>query len=207
MPRRLFKRRRNRGMTLVEIIIAATISAAVGAVVVWLLLAVAREQRLGFIEAQVMARADRLQDKIIETLRAGSRSNVVPFSVADAVPGQTSGREVFFYRLIFRSVENGPNQELRYDTTKHELVYDPNRAISNNEVLFDSTLAKTPLSRLDYVWFARGIRSTGIPDSSLILVQFEVSDRGLARRAYRDSSLRTNWVVATRSFAVNLRQN
>jgi type II secretory pathway pseudopilin PulG len=194
-------------MTLVEIIIAATISAGVGAIVVWLLIAVAREQRLGFVEAQVAARADRIQDKIIETLRAGSRGNVVPFSLGDAVPGQTSGREVYYYRLIFRSADNAPNQEMRYDPIAHQLTYDPNRAVANDDYKFDSTLANSTLTRLEYVWFARGIRASGIPDSSLILVQFEVTDRGLARRSYRDSSSRTNWIIATRSFAVNLRQN
>jgi prepilin-type N-terminal cleavage/methylation domain-containing protein len=195
-----------KGMTLVEVIIASAIAVFVTAGVVFLLFTFARQQRLAFIEAQVARRADRIQDRIMDILRRASRNQVVPFSVSDAVPGQPSGKEVFFYRIIFRSGENSPNQELRFDPTTRAIIYDPDRSIANNEVRLDGALAGTSLSRVEYVWFAQGILPTGAPDNSLILVQLEVNDQGLARRSWRDPTKRANWVIATRTFAVNLRQ-
>jgi hypothetical protein len=199
--------RARRGLTLVEVLVASTIAVFVTTGIVYLLFTVARQQRVAFIQAQVARRADRIQDRIMDILRNGSRSQVVPFSVGDAVPGQTSGKEVFFYRMIFRSGENMPNQELRFDPTAHQIIYDPDRDVANNEVLLDRALANSPLTRLEYLWFAEGILPTGATDSSLILVvQFEVNDQGLARRSWRDPSKRSNWIIATRTFAVNLRQ-
>jgi prepilin-type N-terminal cleavage/methylation domain-containing protein len=195
-----------KGMTLVEVIIASAIAVFVTAGVVFLLFTFARQQRLAFIEAQVARRADRIQDRIMDILRSASRNQVVPFSVNDAVPGQPSGKEVFFYRIIFRSGENSPNQELRFDPTTHAIIYDPDRSVANNEVRLDGALSGTSLSRVEYVWFAQGILPTGAPDNSLILVQLEVNDQGLARRSWRDPTKRANWVIATRTFAVNLRQ-
>ena len=195
-----------KGMTLVEVIIASAIIVFVTAGVVFLLFTFARQQRLAFIEAQVARRADRIQDRIMDILRRASRNQVVPFSVSDAVPGQPSGKEVFFYRIIFRSGENSPNQELRFDPTTRAIIYDPDRSIANNEVRLDGALSGTSLSRVEYVWFAQGILPTGAPDNSLILVQLEVNDQGLARRSWRDPTKRANWVIATRTFAVNLRQ-
>lgn len=195
-----------RGLTLVEVLVASSIAVFVAAAVVFLLFTVARQQRVAFIEAQVARRADRIQDKIIEILRRASRNQVVPFSVNDAVPGQTSGKEVFFYRVIFRSGENQPNQQLRFDPTNRSIIYDPDLSVANNEVRLDQAFANSPLTRLEYVWFAQGILPTGAPDNSLILVQLEVNDQGLARRSWRNPANRANWVIATRTFAVNLRQ-
>lgn len=197
---------RQRGLTLIEIVVASSIAIFVTAGVVYLLWAVARQQRVAFIEAQVARRADRLQDQIMSVLRAASRNQVVPFSVNDAVPGQPTGKEVFFYRIIFRSGESAPNQQLQFDPTRKTLTYDPDISVSGNERRFDAAFANSSLTRLEYVWFAQGVLPTGAPDNSLILVQLEVNDQGLARRSWRNPANRANWVIATRTFAVNLRQ-
>lgn len=196
----------SRAMTLVEIVIGAAIAAVLGVAIVYLLVNVARQQRIAFIETQVAKRADLLEDKIMDILRNASRNNVVPFSVSDAVPGQVSGQEVFFYRIIFRSADNAPNQELRFDPTTRQLIYDPDRSVANNEQRLDGAVGASNLTRLEYVWFASGILPTGSLDNSLILVQLEVNDQGLARRSFRDPTKRSNWIIATRSFAVNLRR-
>ncbi len=207
MIQRVTSYRKSRlGLTLVEVLVASSIAVFVSAAVVYLLFTVARQQRVAFIEAQVARRADRLQDEIMDILRRASRNQVVPFSVNDAVPGQPSGKEVFFYRIIFRSGENRPNQQLQFNPTTRRLVYDPNLATASDEQLLDRAFANSNLTRLEYVWFAQGILPTGAPDNSLIFVQFEVNDQGLARRSWRDPTKRSNWVIATRSFAVNLRQ-
>ncbi|MGC8741810.1 MAG: hypothetical protein ACP5UB_10180 [Candidatus Sumerlaeaceae bacterium] len=198
--------RRRRALTIVEVLIASSIALFISLAVVYLLWSAARQQRVAFVEAQVARRADRIQDKIIEILRRASRNQVVPFSVGDAVPGQPAGKEVFFYRIIFRSGDNMPNQELRFYPATRAIVYDPNIAVANNEVRLDQAFANSSLTRVEYVWFAQGVLPTGAPDNSLILVQLEVNDQGLARRSWRESTNRANWVIATRTFAVNLRQ-
>ncbi|MCX7625431.1 MAG: prepilin-type N-terminal cleavage/methylation domain-containing protein [Candidatus Sumerlaeaceae bacterium] len=195
-----------RGLTLVEVVIASAIAVFVSAGIVFLLFTVARQQRVAFIEAQVARRADRIQDKIMEILRRASRNQVVPFSVSDAVPGQPSGKEVFFYRIIFRSGDNQPNQQLRFDPSNRSITYDPDLSVANDEVRLDQAFANSPLTRVEYVWFAQGVLPTGSPDNSLILVQLEVNDQGLARRSWRNPANRANWIIATRTFAVNLRQ-
>lgn len=200
------RHRSRRGLTLVEVLVALSIGLFVAGAVVFLLFTVARQQRVAFIEAQVARRADRVQDKIMDILRRASRNQVVPFSVSDAVSGQSSGKEVFFYRIIFRSGENSPNQQLRFDPTTRAIIYDPDINVANNEVRLDQAFANSQLTRVEYVWFAQGILPTGAPDNSLIFVQFEVNDQGLARRSWRNPAKRANWVIATRTFAVNLRQ-
>ncbi len=206
MMSRRYCTHRKHALTIVEVLIASTIAVFISVAIVYLLWSVARQQRVAFIEAQVARRADRIQDKIIDILRRASRNQVVPFSVSDAVPGQPSGKEVFFYRIIFRSGDNMPNQELRFNPTNRSIVYDPNINVANNEQRLDQAFANSNLTRLEYVWFAQGVLPTGAPDNSLILVQLEVNDQGLARRSWRNPSKRSNWVIATRTFAVNLRQ-
>lgn len=202
---------RRRGMTLLEIVFATMIVATTGTMTAWLIIAAAREQRLGFLEAQVYERADRLEDHIFRILRRASRSNVVPFSTVDLVDGQPEGNEMYYYRIIFREASNGSNQELRFDPETHQLIYDPDRAVADDEQRIDAPLNSSTQTQLDYLWFAIGMKPGGAPDASLILVQFQVSDRGSARGSYREDTVTTSgihptWVTSVRTFAVNLRQ-
>jgi type II secretory pathway pseudopilin PulG len=195
-----------RGFTLIEFVIAGGITVLVGAVVMWLLVAAARLQREVYVETKVNERADRIEEEVIRILRRASRQNVVQFSASDAVPNQGSN-PVFYYRIIFREGDNAPNEELRYFPATRQLRYDPNRAVANNEVPVEGNLANSNLTRLEYFWLATGIQATGAPDSSVVLVQFEVSDAGRTKRSYRNTAHRRNQILATRSFAVNLREN
>jgi type II secretory pathway pseudopilin PulG len=195
-----------RAFTLIEFIIAAGIAVLIGATVMWLLVAAARLQREIYVETKVNERADRIQEEVMRILRRASRQNVVQFSSSDAVPGQ-GANPVFYYRLIFRQNDNAPNEELRYFPDTRRLRYDPNRAVANNEVAVEGNLATSNLTRIEYFWLASGIQPTGAPDSSVILVQFEVSDAGRTKRSFRNTADRRNMILATRSFAVNLRRH
>lgn len=199
------------GMTFLEILVASTILALLAGSITSLLIGVSRQQRLSYIEGRVYQRADALQDNIMSILRAASRNDVVPFSPADAVEGQAADSQYMYRRIIFRKGFNQPNEELRFDPATHQLTYDPDLSKTGDEVRLDAPNDKSKVSRLEDCWFAAGMAPGGIPDSSLILVQLQVSDVGLARNSYRktaDTAVgRANWVVSARSFAVNLRRN
>ena len=201
--------RSGRGFTILELAISAIMASSLVAIVLWLLISTAREQRVTFIEAMVLQRAALIQDRITDILREASRNNVVPFSAADVVAGQGT-TPIFYTRLIFREGLNQPNQELRWDAANRRLVYDPDRNVANNEQNLDIPQSNTVETRLEYVWFAVGRLPGGAPDSSIVLVQFEVSDAGRAKSSFRNAADtaagRTNWVRSTRNFAVNLRR-
>ena len=190
------------GFTMLELLFVSVIGVLVTGMIVWLLVVSAREQRLAFVECQVYNRADLLQDKIMAILRQASRENVVPFAAADAV---SPSSDLFYYRIIFRDMINGPNKELRFDPKEGTIVYDPDRAVSGNEETIDKP---SPLTHLERVWFGMGLKAGGLADASLIMVQLEVSDRGVARGSYRgDEEDHSHWITSVRTFAVHLRQN
>jgi hypothetical protein len=181
-------------MTLVELLIASSLSIMVVGALMSLMLVTARQQRLGLVEQRAFAQADQMQDRIAFLLRGASRD-------AGIFLGDPSG--AFFRRIVFREKSGAVNQEIRF--AAGQLIHDPNLAASGDEVVLGGgdTAALTTL--LD-VRFQTGMKAGGIPDSALILVTVEVSDEGRARRSYRDGTDPANQIDVTRSFAVNLRR-
>ena len=187
------RRTSKQGFTLVEVLIAATIGVLVMGAVMGLMITTLRDQRLGLVQQRVSEQADRVQDQVTELLKYGSRDAGVFLADADGA---------YYRKVVFRQETGAANQQLEYDPDDMTLTYDPDLSKSGGEKVFDTSSSMTTLDR---VRFVTGMKVGGIPDSGVILVEIEVSDHGFARKPYRDPSNEANWVVSSRSFAVNLR--
>ena len=181
------------GFTMIELMFAAVIGLGVMAAMMQLVLMVARDQRLGLVEQSVFTRADQVQDSITQ---------LVTYSSANAGVFLATPDGAFFHRLVFRTAVGAANRELVFDPDDQTLTYDPNIAISNDH----RVVARSEgLARLVSVRFRAATKIGGIPDSSVILVELEVSDEGLGRRSWRGDADEADWVTSTRSFSINLR--
>ena len=192
-----------RAMTIVEMLLSAIVVGVVTMFLIRVVVLMGREYRVGIVQAEVNMRADMIQDRLLDYLRHVSYSNVVQFTASDAVPGQ-SGTPVFYYRVIFRKDYESPDQELKYNPNTKQLTYRPDTSVSGNTVILNPS-QKMEFSTLDYVWFANGMQPGGVPDNSIMLVQFSVSDHGLARRAYRSVTDKNSWITTNRSYGIFIR--
>jgi len=184
-----------RAMTFVEIIIAAFLTTLVALSVMSLLIITAREEKVGYVRQRVFENADRLQDRVTVLLQDASRNAGVYY--ADPVGS-------FYRRIVFRSAIGAPNHELRFIPNTKTLIYDPNMAMTGDEIALG--FPNDSIAQIVDVRFRSALQTGGITDSSLILVIIEVSDKGYAMKSYRDATDSVNWITSTRSFAVNLRR-
>lgn len=195
---------RRRAMSLVEVMIGATILGAIGASIMFLMVSTARRSYVSTVEYQVNQYANLLQDRISVTLRSSSRRHgVLAYSPTD-------DSKIFFRSIRFKKTElsNPPDpvRELTYDLDNKTLNYDPDITENGDEEVWGLGKQGGDRITLDECMFRRGMKPGGIPDSSTILVYLEVSDHGKARQSFRDPDDEFNWITATRAFAVNLRR-
>lgn len=186
---------KQKAFTLVEVIISAFLITIIGAAAISLMIMITREQRVGFVEQRVSENADRLQDRITERLREASREAGVFYA-------EPTGP--YYHRIVFREGVGAANQEFRFDPDTATLTYDPDVNEDNDKEIIG--FGNDSIARIDDVKFRSGMKTGGIPDSAIILVVVEVSDHGYAKKSFRDTTGKANWVMSTRSFAVNLRK-
>ncbi|NLD61318.1 hypothetical protein GX645_02570 [Candidatus Sumerlaeota bacterium] len=196
-----------RALSVLEVLLGSMIVSVVMFFLFQVVIMLARESRVGVVQAEVSLRADMIQDKLFNILRHVSYNNIVQFSNTDAVPGQSGATKAFFYRIIFRKDEFSPYQELRFDPVTKKLVYDPDRSSTStgDEVDLNADETNFSFGRLDYVWFGCGLQPGGLPDNSIILTQFAISDHGEARKSYRNQTDENSWIQTNRSFGVFIR--
>jgi len=187
--------RKKRAVTFMELTIGLALMAIVSGGIMGLLFLFGREHRVSFVEQRVFEHADRLQDRITVLLHTASRSTGVFY--ADPVGS-------FYHRIVFRKSVGAPNEELSFDPSEHTLTYDPDISVDGDEELLG--LPSESYSQLRDIRFRSAMKTGGIPDSGIIIILLEVTDRGYARRHYRDSTKTFNHVISSRTFAVNLRR-
>ncbi len=220
---RVFLARRAAGATMVELMVALAIMAGMAAAVMALVLAAAREQRVGLMSARLFKRADLIESFITRAIRnidgddetgavfgrqretVGARE-VQIFDFIDAA--RVQGRTVF-YRHRGRVY---PGASFSFDPDAHELIYDPNTEAAGDERRVDTVGQEAEGTFLDDVRFAMTRQMNGNISSRVVLVWFVVSDHGISRRSYRDTEPEgntpwenPNWMVVERAFAVRLR--
>ncbi len=212
-PVRHIEYTRRRGFTLLEMLIAISVSSLVVPVVLFLMLQTARDQRQAFVEQRVFQHADRLQDRLQEIFRGSHQSNnqiFYPGASRQAGILMTAADGMFFNIVRFYAddptLATVPQQQVAYDGTTRELVYDPNLAVGGNEQIINLAEGPEAITSLDWVRFRVAQKDGGIPDSSLILVDFQVSDHGYAKRVTHDPNDPVNWIISHRTFAINLRR-
>lgn len=199
MIRRAFQRRR--GMTFVEVIIAATIGVVVSGATAFLVLEMAKEQKKGLVDTELNAETSKVQDRVERVLRSMSKTDSVAFGDATTLAdGSTAYR-----RVVLSSGIGNPREELFYDTGAHTLTHDPDRDVSGNEIV----LAKSAnLAILRDAYFMPSMKTGGIPDNAVLNVYLEFDDDGKSgRKVWSASDHQYNPKVTrvVRSFTVSFR--
>jgi hypothetical protein len=182
-------------MTLVEVMVGASIAVFVAGGAMMLFLETSREQRRGVADATTENVAGKLQDQLMVRLRTMSAAEGVIFSQP------TTNNPTMSWRMI---VARGPapafpREEIYFDVSGRRAMYDPDRAVSGNEQVL---LATNPSSFvLRNVCFFPSLKADGTPENSLVNVVIELDDNGSSGRNAGGS----NPARVQRSFAVKMR--
>ncbi len=201
---KLLKRKTGTGVTLVEVMIASILTTMVVLGVMYLMRVTAREQRVGFSQHQVIEYADRVQDRLTSLMQGASREAGIFFSESEGA---------WYRKMVFREAIGQANQELYFDSDEQVLVYLPDRNNPDDKEYLGfghaNMSASDPVAKLLDVRFRAGMKTGGIPDSGVILVEFEVADMGRGRlnAAEDGEDNMSSWIISTRTFAINLRRS
>ena len=191
--------RKEGGFTLAELIVASGVGTIIAGTMMLLLLQSAKEQYRGTADANVEQAAGELEHQVIRLLRTMSATEGVVFT------SLTTNNDVSFHGYQRIIVARGPTpdfprEEIRFDALNQRAVYDPNRAVTNNEqVLLESRPSAYVLRNL---CFFPSLKEDGTPDNSLVNVIIEVDDNGSSRR-----HTVVNPAHIERTFAVKMRNN
>lgn len=189
-------RRRRSGATLVEVLIASTISVGVLGTLMSVFGLAAQEQRRQFVDSILQQEAANLQDQLTRLVRSMRQSE----SVAFGNPVIESGATVYHTVVMARGpAPTYPRESLTY-TTNYALIYDPNRNTTGGEQTLFTNKTGAVLRKL---YFFPSLKPGGIPDSTVLNIWLEMDDDGLARRRGPGGGM-TNWTVS-RSFTVTMR--
>lgn len=166
------------GFTLVELLVASGVGALVTGASLLLLLESARESRRGFADATLESAVNGVQTRIVGCLRPMSADEGVIF--ADPM-NNSDGVLLGFRRVIMARgpAPDFPREELRFDTSTGQAIYDPNRSLNGNEVVIGDS---TPRAVIRRVCFWPSLKKDGTPDNSLINVAIVADDNGTSGR-------------------------
>lgn len=188
-------RRRMKGMTLIETLVASALMVYVLGTLLVIGLMVNQEQKLQGAAETLSQKTNLLQDRIIKLLREMSETEGVIFG--NKVSGQNR------YRMVILGRGPAPyyaREQFTYDPSAFKLTYDPNCAVPNNEqVLFQSQKG----ARLLEMTFYPSLKVGGIPDNSTLNVVMQIGDDGMSGRRVANGNLITN--VFTRYCSVRMR--
>lgn len=183
-------------MTLVELLVAVSISGLVLTGLMVTVSTLAGEQRRNFADTLLQHEAGMLQDSLTRELRFLSANESVVY-------GNPVSGEVPLYRRIVvarGSAATAPREEIYFETSSLSLLHDTNRNVSGTDVPIWRTDAQV---KLRDVRFFPALKTTGVMDGSVINVFFEMDDDGLAGRKRTDGTVRTN--TLRRTFSVKMR--
>jgi hypothetical protein len=184
-----------RGMTIVEVLLASSITAVMMGGILVIITEAVREQSLSMAQAALEQSASLVQDRVIGLLRDMSENESVVF--ADPVSG-TAG----FGRVIVARgrTPDYPREEIRFDPSGHALIYDPNRNRTGDDVRLFSSTAECTLRQF---FFYPALKLGGVPDNACLNVWVEMDDNGWSSRLRPHGTTKTNRAV--RTFAVRMR--
>jgi hypothetical protein len=182
--------------TLTELMTASGIAIMVVGSVMLLLIESAKEQRRGMADATVEEFASDLQSQVMGIIRSMNATEGIVYTS----PATNSGGG-FWHIIVARgATPDYPREELYFNPANGQAIYDPNRAIFNDEqVLLTSRTSAFVLRNL---CFKPSIKADSTVDNSFVNVLIDLDDNGSSGR--RAS---VNPAHVQRTFSVKMRNN
>ena len=167
--------RRRIGSTLVELMVASSVALLTMGALMALTIQMAREQQYGLADGAVQSQAGTVQDQLAAQLHSMSVNESALF--ADAV----SGKAGCYRRIIVAKGHSSsyPREEIFFNSTNLNLVYDPNRNVANNETILYKPDNFVTLRDL---YFYPSLKTGNMPDSSTLNVVMQFDDNGFSSR-------------------------
>lgn len=187
---------RLRAYTVVEVMMAGTISVMVLGALMTLVFQMAKEQKIGLADGAVQYKTGLVEDKVVELLRTMSANESTVFT--DPVAGNPS----MFRRIITArgpSTSN-PREELYFSTSSGKLIHDPNRSVDGDLV---ELFAPDRFSALRDVYFYPSLKAGNNLDNTAVNVVLKFDDDGYAMRKESSGAIRKSTV--NRYFTVKFR--
>jgi hypothetical protein len=182
-------------MTMVEMLIAASIVVAVWGGMLTLVVEVAREQRAGLAGSTIEQKVDSLQDRLMSLLRNMSAGESVVFG------NPIAGGDGFAKIIVAQGkAPEHPREAITFDTISHSATYNQDLYHTGHEV---SLFSPSPDITLRKLFFYPSLKPGGILDGSSLNVWIEADDNGLSGQRSLGGLIKTNTVV--RSFSVWMR--
>lgn len=184
------------GYTVMEVMMAGSITVLVLGALLTLVLQLAKEQKFGLADGSVQQQAGLVEDQITQILRS---MNVTEGSMfADPV----SGSPGCFRRIIVAEGQAPvfPREELYFNPTSLRLIHDPNRAVGGDEVVLCKPAA---FSTLRDLYFYPSLKTGNLTDSTAVNVVMKLDDDGYSMR--KDSSGSIKRMSVNRYFTVKFR--
>lgn len=200
MRRLVSKRRRGgraaAGYTVMEVMMAGSITVLVLGALLTLVLQLAKEQKFGLADGSVQQQAGLVEDQITQLLRSMNVTESTVF--ADPV----SGSPGCFRRIIVAEGQAPvfPREELYFNPEKLVLVHDPNRSVGGDDVVLCKASAFATLRDL---YFYPSLKTGNLTDSTAVNVVMKLDDDGYSMR--KDSSGSIKKMSVNRYFTVKFR--
>jgi hypothetical protein len=182
--------------TVVEVMMAGSISVIVLGALMTLVFQMAKEQKFGLADGSVQYKAGLVEDKIAEILRVMSVDESAVF--ADAV----SGNPGTYRRVIFARGPSSehPREELYFNSATGVLFHDPNRSLEGDQVALFSPDKFTALRE---VYFYPSLKVGNMIDNTTINVVLKFDDDGYSMR--KETSGEIKKMTVNRYFTVKFR--
>ncbi len=190
---RAVRARRQSGMTLVEVMIAASIGGVVLMGLMMLVMLMASEQRKYLVNAVLQQNANLLEDRITRLIRSMSAREAV--ALGDPI---ASGSPFFRKVVVARGSSPIPREQLAYEAGTFRCTHLPNMAVPGTQDIYFSP---SPMAVLRNMYFFISEKNDGAPDSSAITVVFQLDDDAMG------SKNRSKTNSLTRVFTASMRNN
>jgi hypothetical protein len=184
------------GYTVMEVMMAGSITVLVLGALLMLVLQLAKEQKFGLADGSVQQQAGMVEDQITQILRSMNVTESTVF--ADPV----SGSPGCFRRIIVAEGQAPvfPREELYFNPTSLQLIHDPNRAVGGDDVVLCKANA---FSTLRDLYFYPSLKTGNLTDSTAVNVVMKLDDDGYSMR--KDSSGGIKKMSVNRYFTVKFR--
>ena len=150
----------NRAMTIMEMLIAASIVVAVWGGMLTLVVEVAREQRAGLAASTVEQKVDNLQDRLMSVLRNMSAGESVVFG------NPIAGGDGFGMIIVAQGkAPEHPREEITFDSGNHSVIHNQDLYHTGHEVSLFSPASDITLRKL---FFYPSLKPGGMLSGSAI---------------------------------------
>jgi len=189
-------RRMAAGYTVLEVMMAGSITVLVLGALLMLVLQLAREQKFGLADGSVQHQAGLVEDQITQILRSMNATESTVF--ADPVAGSPG----CFRRIIVAEGQAPvfPREELYFNPASMRLIHDPNRGVGGDDVVLCKPSAFAALRDL---YFYPSLKTGNLTDSTAVNVVMKLDDDGYSMR--KDSAGAIKKMSVNRYFTVKFR--